>query len=920
MRKLGIKYQILLIALIPALLVDVFFTYTYFTNNVDQAHDLLQSKGQIIAKQLAGASEFDMLSGNYRQIQHLLNQTIDTHAIILASVYNENGKAIATSISAEYDPTNTAQYFYYRLPILLQSIHDSDVFSPYQIHDDENRVIGWVHLNISRYQLEETKENILYTSITFFIAILLVALILSVIISGGITRPIFKLLEHLRNVAKGQLGEVIDSLERNEIGELQKGFNRMTEALLTNQNDLNEKIQFATKQLSEAIDDLKSKNSELKLAKDEAQQANKIKSIFLTNMSHEIRTPINGIKGFINLMSQSDLNSTQKRYADIILKSTNDLTSIISEILDFSKMESGKLQIVNDDFDLYDVIQQTRDILFINILSKNIDLVLIIYSDTPRFVCGDKLRLKQILLNLIGNAIKFTDEGEVVIKVMAEQQTESNVTILITVEDTGIGISTPDQKTLFEAFSQVHTATNRRFTGTGLGLVISKNLVKLMDGEILMESKIDVGTKFSVRLPFLLTSPPTEIAPVNHLDNRIALILSSSETRLQEITSLFDRAQIATESMLVSKSDNAESINSNIRKNLDHIDFLAIDLRHFDFILSEILENISVEQTRVIIMHYDQTMINAQLGPKLDSKLDSKLDFISTTTNSQDLKRALNTPKNQSSTTSPVFSLPVISKKVLLVDDNRINLKLASELIGLWGHQVYEAENALQAMTLYKKESFDLIVLDIQMPEIDGIDLLNMMRSEKALDQTPTVALTANILDDEPQRLLQLGFNYYLSKPIDEEKFRSILDGSSHINSNLTKLTPVQEFGQTTSIAMSSIDFEQSLKLCQNNNIILYNILDILVSDIPSLQLQLKSAAFQNNREELSAILHKLHGTACYTNLPRLTQQVTLLQRSLTTFSNSQQQDAAVKIHDELGNIRNETQQWLEEMDNGKRN
>jgi two-component system sensor histidine kinase BarA len=158
-------------------------------------------------------------------------------------------------------------------------------------------------------------------------------------------------------------------------------------------------------------------------------------------MSHEIRTPINGIKGFINLISQSDLNPTQKRYADIILKSTNDLTDIISEILDFSKMESGKLQIVDGNFDLYEAIQQTRDILFINVLSKNIDLVLIIYSDTPQFVCGDKLRLKQVLLNLIGNAIKFTDEGEVVIRVAVEQQTESDVNMLITIEDTGIGIS-----------------------------------------------------------------------------------------------------------------------------------------------------------------------------------------------------------------------------------------------------------------------------------------------------------------------------------------------------------------------------------------------------------------------------------------------------------------------------------------------
>jgi two-component system sensor histidine kinase BarA len=901
----------MLIALIPALLVDIFFTYTYFTNNVEQAYNLMQSKGQIIAKQLADASEFNMRSGNYAQIQHLLNKTINTDAIIFASIYDENSEAIASSISIEYDPQKTANYFYYRLPIISQSIQNSDLYAPDQYYDEKNQVIGWVHLNISRQQFETAKEKILYHSIFFFISILFIALVLSAIISGGITRPIFRLLEHIKKVENGQLGEPIESLESNEIGELQKGFNQMTEALLNNRNELNDKVQFATKQLSEVIDDFKGKNSELKFAKDEAQNANKIKSIFLANMSHEIRTPINGIKGFINLMSQSDLNPTQQRYADIILKSTNDLTDIISEILDFSKMESGKLQIVDDNFDLYETIQQARDLLFINVLSKNIDLILIIYSDTPRFVCGDKLRLKQVLLNLIGNAIKFTDEGEVMVRVTVEQQTESDVTILITVEDTGIGISKKDQENLFQAFSQVDTSTNRRFTGTGLGLVISKNLIRLMAGEISMQSKLGVGTKFSIRLPLLLTSPPVETDLLDHSNNKLALILSSRINCLQEITSLFDGAKIATESMLISMSDSAESINSNLRKNLNHIDYLAIDLRHFTLDLNEILANISMEQTHILVMHYDQTMIRPQLN--------LELDFISTTVNSDNLKKALDRPKNESTTivtASPIFSLPIISKKVLLVDDNQINLKLASELIGLWGHQVYEAENALEAMALYQRDSFDLIVLDIQMPEIDGIELLKMMRSEKPLDQTPIVAMTANILNDEPQRLLKLGFNYYLSKPIDEEKFRSILDGSGHISSSLREQNREQESPQKTHVSKLSIDFEQSLKMSQNNKVTLRKILNILIRDAPILQLQLKSAALKNDRERLSAILHKLHGTTCYTSLPRLKQQVISWQQSIATGSNSQQQAIVLEVNDELDNIRNETQQLLKEMDN----
>jgi|TARA_B110000261_G_scaffold160712_1_gene200823 two-component system sensor histidine kinase BarA len=907
LKKIGVKYQILLIALVPALLVNTFLTYSHFRNNVDHAYDLLQSNNRIFAQQLASASELNMLSGHYEPIQHLLNKTIDTNAIILASAYNENGKAIATSVSKEYDSKNTNSYFYYRLPIISQTLQETRSLDLDQSYKYEGKVIGWVHLNMSHRQFEIIKANIWNDSISLFFVILCILLMLSFVIGSEVTRPIFKLLEHIKKVEKGQLGEVIISFEKSEIGELQKGFNQMTESLLANRNELNEKIQFATKQLSEAIGDLESKNSELKLAKDEAQNANEIKSIFLTNMSHEIRTPINGIKGFINLISQSDLNPTQKRYADIILKSTNDLTDIISEILDFSKMESGKLQIVDGNFDLYEAIQQTRDILFINVLSKNIDLVLIIYSDTPQFVCGDKLRLKQVLLNLIGNAIKFTDEGEVVIRVAVEQQTESDVNILITIEDTGIGISEDDQKNLFEAFRQVETASNRRFKGTGLGLVISRNLVGLMAGEISMQSKIGVGTKFSVHLPFLLTSMPKDIKEIP-LDNKIALILSSRKTCLQEIISLFDRAEIATESMFLSGSDSAESINSKIQKFLRHIDFLVIDLRHFNFDLKQMLKNISMDQTRIIVMHYDQTMVK--------TLWNLNLEFISATTNSQNLQKSLSSPLvNISTKISSIPSLPSSSKTVLLVDDNQINLKLASELIGLWGHQVYEAESALEAMALYKKESFDLIVLDIQMPEIDGVELLKMMRIENKQDQTPTVALTANILDNEEQRLLTLGFDYYLSKPIDEEKFRRILDSSSFTNTDFTKLEKVTVTDQSIVVPSSSFDFKQSLKLSQNNKVILCKILEILIRDIPNLQLQLKSAAFQNDKERLSAILHKLHGTTCYISLPKLKKLVTSLQQLITTFSNRQLQNTTLKIHDELFNIQNETRQLLIEME-----
>jgi len=417
MKNFGIKNQILLITLIPVFLIDLFFTFSHINSSIEQASELLQSKGQIIARQIAGASEFNLFTGNDSQIEYLLQQSVDTDNIVRASIYDLRGKLIAESRSAAYQPSAATDYFYYRQPILAQSIEHSDIFAPDFDNALQTSGLGWVHLYISRQQLQQTIKGIIVDSIVFFVLILLMAVMLTVVISRRITQPIFRLMEHLKYVETGELGKTINPTETNEIGAVQQGFNQMTHALLTNRRHLNRRIEQATRQLNEAITELETKNRELGFARDEAQNANRTKSEFLANMSHEIRTPINGIKGFISLLSHSKLDHSQQRYVDIVLKSTGDLTNIVNEILDFSKMESGKLHIVEEEFDLYEVIEQTRDILFINVLTKNIDLNLIIYSDTPRRVVGDKLRLKQILLNLIGNAIKFTDRGRVLIRV-----------------------------------------------------------------------------------------------------------------------------------------------------------------------------------------------------------------------------------------------------------------------------------------------------------------------------------------------------------------------------------------------------------------------------------------------------------------------------------------------------------------------
>ena len=905
MKRLGIKYQILLITLIPILLIDIFFTYTYIESGVGQATELLQSKGRITAKQIASASEFSLISGQDQQIQYLLDQTIDTDSVILISVYNQQGTAIAKAVSEEYLSSNIASYFYYRNPVTSHNIAHSDVFTPEPVNNDDIETIGWVNLYISRKQLDETTAQITQDSVIFFIIVLLLSILMTFIISQRITQPVFTLLQHLRQVEAGQLGDTINLLAGNEIGTVQKGFNRMTRALLSNQKQLNSKIQQATLQLSEAIAEMEVKNQELGLARDEAQKANNIKSEFLANISHEIRTPINGIKGFISLISQSNLSSTQKKYADIILKSTNDLTSIINEVLDFSKLESGKLQIIEDEFDLHKIIEQVRDSLFISILAKNIDLILIIYSDTPRFVGGDKLRIKQVLLNLIGNAIKFTDDGEVVIRVSVEDQSSNDTTIQIAVEDTGIGISEEHQASLFTAFSQVETAANRRFTGSGLGLAISKNLVGLMGGEITLQSKVGEGSTFTIRLPLTLANTRGQDSFDKEGYDKTAIVIASRKTCLQELQSMYDRAGITTEPVLLGKQP-AEQITEIIHQKNNAIDYLVVDFRHLNFDIRKLQAVENESSPHIIAMHYDPGMI-----PELGTH---EMQFVSIINSSSYIRSLLDKPLIDDTEQQPInrqASSPALLKKVLFVDDNEVNLKLGSELIRLSGHQVYEAQHADEAMNLYRNKSFDLIILDIQMPDIDGVKLRSMMREERPDDRTPIVALTANILNDEAERLLNLGFDYYLAKPIDIDKFQGLLHDSPE-QSAISYVDPVND-DQYDDIV--SIDFEKSLDLAANNESLLRQIFEILLREIPQHKIQISNAVQQLDYAKLSAIAHKIHGVTCYACLPRLKSQVISAQQQISEKSYPLLETTVDAMVEELEQIGTQIDSYLQQKE-----
>jgi two-component system, NarL family, sensor histidine kinase BarA len=844
--------------MIPVFMIAAMLSYIHVNKSITQAEKILQSKGEIIAKQIAGASEFDLLSGNYDHIQYLLNRSINTNDIVFTAVYNSTGNEVASVSGKEYSVSNSSQYLYYRYPIQTQNLEGFDVFSAQTISSpDSFRNLGWVHLYISRQRLHESKIAIYRDALIVFCSTMLLAIILAFFLSRRITQPVFTLIDYLKKIETGHLGEVIKPVEQNEIGDVQKGFNSMSQSLLANRMQLDQKIKTATLDLMNAITDLEYKNREISLARDEAQNANKVKSQFLANISHEIRTPINGIKGFANLLAQTGLNSQQRRYTEIISQSTSDLSSIVNEVLDFSKIESDKVDIIEDHFDLFELVESTRDSLFTAAMDKKIDLYLTIYSDTPQYLTGDKLRLKQILINLIGNAIKFTDTGYVEVVVYLEEENDHQAIIKFKIRDSGIGISKADQKQLFQAFKQIESESNRRFSGTGLGLVISKNLAKLMGGDIILDSVTNFGSLFTLTLPFTLYED-NEPEDQSSGDIQTCLLIAFDQKTLNEIQTLYNRAGFNTEFILIEPEVETGRIRSQISQNLVYIDCIVMDLRHATLTPDDLFDDSIRQEKRIIVMHYDLSL--TQLPDP------TRYEFISVINTCKNLYRLLSHDEPViEGYIKPSRKPEVLPHSVLIVDDNPINLALAVELTLMWGHHPFEASNAQQAIQLFRIKKFDLILLDIQMPEIDGVKLMQMMRKEKPDLKAPIAAITANVLDSEKKRLLELGFDAYFRKPIEENKLRALLD-NAEVEDEMT----VEEIpAMNTEL---SVDENLTYKLSSSNNKLVEQVFTILLQEIPSYCENIKQANEQKSLPDFERIMHKLHGVTCYAGLPKLKQ------------------------------------------------
>lgn len=519
--------------------------------------------------------------------------------------------------------------------------------------------------------------------------------------------------------------------------------------------------------------------SELSLARDAAQEANASKSNFLATMSHEIRTPMNGILGMTELCLQTRMTAEQRSYLEMVSASANSLLVVINDILDFSKIEARKFHLDPHEFSLHDLIRQTTRTLSLRASEKELELICDLSCDVPDKVVGDPLRLQQVISNLLGNAIKFTARGEIIMTVscLRPAPTSDGIWLFVRIKDTGIGISEDKQSLIFDVFTQADSSTARRYGGSGLGLAISRSLVQLMGGDISVSSQIGKGSTFSFTLQLqpakAIQAAKTELLP--SLRGKSVLVVDDIASSRKVVASCITHTGLHA----IASDGAAHALHS---PQLAQAAFALIDVNMPDIdgyaLAAQLRKMRTAAQMPIVLMGAlsEQTSDVQMAEQGIQGFLVKPVD-------TYEMVAMFNSLSSAQATDGPDVAAQEEAasshRQVLLVEDTPINQTLQSILLSRMGFEVTIANNGVEGVEVYRNNTFDLVLMDIQMPEMGGIEatqLIREMEQAQGLQRTPIIAVTANALKGDRERYFESGMDGYVSKPLSMDSLKSEIE------------------------------------------------------------------------------------------------------------------------------------------------
>lgn len=919
----GIKSRVLFLTLIPTIIISLFLSAYFTSTRIQDLEKALRDRGYAIALQLAPASEYGIFSGNAQTLQRLANDALSETEVRSISVFNKDGRLLAHAGREHKTPTNilsvseqshgitmadTGNSLLFTVPVSIRDVIIEDYAyadSSHDVVDNQDNVLGWISLEMGRMTTTIRQYQVLFACSIIVLIGLGISGIFAFRMGHDVTRPILQMVAAVEKIKNGNFEARVYTNARSELRHLEAGINTMAASLKAAHEEMQQSVEQATADLRQTLETIEIQNIELEMARKEAETGSRIKSEFLANMSHEIRTPLNGVIGFIKLLLKTKLDARQNDYLITIQKSAANLLSIINDILDFSKIEAGKLALNQVPMDLRECVEDTLMLMAPNAHEKGLELIPMIYSDVPEKIIGDYLRIKQIIANLVNNAIKFTEQGSVVVRVMREKEENEKTLICISITDSGIGLAPKIQETLFQPFSQGDSTTTRRFGGTGLGLVISKRLVEQMNGDMGVKSELNKGSTFWFTML------------VHKVEDTLDV---QSEPRLKDVRILFYEAHptmrlslihlMSSWGITVTEIDDLTLIKdalSNAKNEKQPFHMVIIGVNQIDPNNQRLTEIIQIATTEfdcrvgVLVNTTEQRIydeIQSSGAAVCLSKPVQRKKLHDAIVNALFNPTQAGIPSETHTHVSPQLLLPSPDSKktgdpnqtpisILAVDDYPSNLKLVASLLDDLGVNVDCANNGFEALEFIKNKKYDLILMDIQMPGIDGIEVTSRIRAKESPGHhVPIIALTAHTLAIEREAVIQAGMDDYLTKPIDETQLQRMIRiwTNERPAPQLIKPTPketpsLEEHAENDPTI--PLDWKKALKLAGNKSTLAKNMLKGLLESLEPSQKNIIQAFTKNDFNTMREEVHRLHGACCYCGVPILKSAVANLEAAV---------------------------------------
>ena len=976
MRRYGLRSRVIIYNLLPIIIVGMFFAGYFIFVRYNHLEDDAVNRANAVLMPLSQAIESPMQRNDQPEVRRLISYLLQKNAGTIKSIAVFNASGTAYSVASHAGTLSgmktkisektrlrtvvaiSGGSIIIRTPILrgLSEPEATNTQGTPLWYADRNRessrevppelsVIGYIEA-----ELDYSSNLIrLYQDTAVSLIVVLTGFIISLVFAFNIIReivePISRMNRAIMSIREGQLDTRITGAMHGELERLRSGINSMARAIADYHDEMQNSIDQATRDLNETLTDLENKNAQLDFANRKAREAARLQTEFLANMSHELRTPLNGVIGFAVQLGKTDLTEHQKDYLRTIESSAKHLLAIINNILDFSKLEAGRLSFEKIPFSLRDTVYDTVNLLLPTVYEKNIDLSVDIDSGVPDLVVGDPLRLQQILTNILGNAVKFTNQGSVTLTMSSSGLVSPNSEILIEaqVSDTGIGISPSQLKTIFRPFTQANASISRTFGGTGLGLVITAKLLSKMGGSITVKSNIGKGSRFSMSIP--LATAPVEAErialPARLAECQVLLVDRDDWSRISYANML---SSIGASPIAVQDPDSIPSIASG-RPAAAVISLCTTspvpELRGIAALLPRGIPVIALlnSQDNTVIEELRKTGASAVL-PKparvtaLRNALASaaqKKDGTSAGSvaapQAEDTHHAAAAPAKDAGTERKAPAADLIPCRVLAADDNPANLKLMSIMLSAIVTEPVMAASGEEAVSIAGERKLDLILMDIQMPVMDGVSAMKAIRSGGGPNaDTPVIAVTALAIPEERRRLLDLGMNGFLTKPVEEESLLEIVKaarkGTLEELSKSAAAMPADDMAGKAAGSFISSEASSSLfdpagavRRAAGQKKIAKEMLSLLLASVPEVQEAIASLS-SVKPEKLAGLVHKFAGGAACCGIMDARKLSNTIESSIRSgHSPKDVEPELFELDDMLEKIKAEAPRWLDEID-----